>query len=242
MSLYLDSAILAEVSAAVELGFVVGVTTNPTLVRRAEAANRERGVQSREDVFAHLLLATRGMGGLVFAQVRTGSLAEMGREAEDLRSLAVRHPELTPADQARLAIKIPCTVEGLKLTRRLTAASVPTLVTAVYTPAQAYLAAEAGATLIAPYVHRWEQANSRPGAEFLHELKAALVAAGGRTQILAASLKSAEAAAAALLAGAEHVTVPLEVLQAFPEHPLTAAALSRFDDDYDAFPQPPGGE
>ncbi|MGE5509497.1 MAG: transaldolase family protein [Chitinophagales bacterium] len=240
MSLYLDSAVLAEVAEASELGLGAGVTTNPTLVRRAEAANRAQGATSRAEVFARLLLATRAMGGLVFAQVRTGTVAEMRREARELRALDVAFGELTPADQRRLAIKIPCTVEGLKLTRQLAGEKVPTLVTAVYTPAQAYLAAEAGATMIAPYVNRWEQANGRPGAEFLGELKAALTAAGGRTQILAASLKSVEATTAALLAGADHVTVPLEVLRAFPEHPLTAQALARFDEDYDAYPEPPG--
>lgn len=222
MPVYLDSAVVAEVEQASKLGFVAGVTTNPTLLRRAAEANRERGLTSREAVYAAILAATASLGGLVFAQVRSGTQAAMAGEAAALRRI-----------DARLAIKIPCTVEGLKLTRELAAEAVPTLVTAVYTPAQAYLAAEAGATLIAPYVNRWEAAHNRPGAEFVTELRRALDAAGGRTGILAASLKSVPAAMEALLAGAHSVTVPLSVLLDFPRHPLTDQALNQFDLDCD---------
>lgn len=223
MPIYLDSAVLAEVEEAEKLGFVAGVTTNPTLVRRAREANARRGLLDRAAVLAAILHATAGRGGLVFAQVRSDSVEAMAEEAKRLREI----------DRSRLGIKIPCTVEGLKLTRRLAAEGASTLVTAVYTPAQAYLAAEAGATMIAPYVHRWETANQRPGAEFVAELRRALEAAGGRTQILAASLKSVEAAVEALLAGAHSVTVPLAVLQEFPQHPLTTQALAQFDADHE---------
>ncbi|MDI6870634.1 MAG: transaldolase family protein [Bacillota bacterium] len=227
MPIYLDSAVLAEVEEADKLGFVAGVTTNPTLVRQAAEANRARGLLTREAVYSAILSATAGWRGLVFAQVRAGSLEAMAAEAASLRRL----------DPVRLGIKIPCTVEGLSLARRLAADGVPTLVTAVYTPAQAYLSAEAGATMIAPYVHRWEVAYERPGGEFVAELRRALEAAGGRTRILAASLKSVEAALEALLAGAHAVTVPLPVLRDFPLHPLTAQALAQFDADYDEIPK-----
>lgn len=223
MPIYLDSAVLAEIEEADELGFVAGVTTNPTLVRRAAEANRARGLTAREEVYQAILAVTAGAGGLVFAQVRRGELADMAAEAAALRRL----------DPVRLGIKIPCTVDGLKLARNLAAEGATTLVTAVYTPAQAYLAAEAGATFIAPYVHRWEAAHRRPGAEFVALLRRALDAAGGRTGILAASLKSVEAAVEALLAGAGSVTVPLAVLRDFPLHPLTDQALAQFDADYD---------
>lgn len=223
MPVYLDSADLSEVGQAVELGFVAGVTTNPSLVRRAAAANHSRGLGTREEVYAAILAATAEGGGLVFAQVRTGSQETMAGEAAALRRLG-----------PRLGVKIPCTVEGLKLTRKLSEEKVPTLVTAVYTPAQAYLAAEMGATFIAPYVNRWAEANGRPGAEFVAELSRTLAAVGGRTGILAASLKTVPAAVEALLAGAAAVTVPLPVLRDFPLHPLTEQALAKFDLDYDA--------
>lgn len=223
MPVLLDSAVVAEAEEAAQLGFVAGVTTNPTLILRAAGANRARGLLTRADVFRALLQATVERGGPVYAQVRGGSLAAMAREAEEYRGL----------DPTRLAIKVPCTAEGLKLTRQLSAEGVTTLVTAVYTPAQAYLAGEAGATAIAPYVHRWETAHQRPGAEFVVLLRKALEAAGGRTTILAASLKTVEAATEALLSGADSVTVPLAVLRDFPAHPLTAQALAQFDRDYD---------
>jgi TalC/MipB family fructose-6-phosphate aldolase len=223
MPVYLDSAVVAEAEEAARLGFTAGVTTNPTLVLRATEANQGRGLTTRTGVYRALLDATAAGGGTVFAQVRGGSLAEMSAEAERYRSL----------DPVRLAIKIPCTAEGLQLTRALAAQGAATLVTAVYTPAQAFLAAEAGATCIAPYVNRWETAHQRPGTEFVAALRRALDAAGGRTWILAASLKSVEAAADVLLAGARGVTVPLPVLRDFPGHPLTSQALAQFDADYD---------
>jgi TalC/MipB family fructose-6-phosphate aldolase len=221
MPVYLDSAVLDEVEEAGRLGFVAGVTTNPTLVRRAAEANARRGLTARAEVLTAILRATAGTGGLVLAQLQSGPVEQMAEEAAGLREL----------DRVRLGIKIPCTAEGLRLTRRLAAEGAVTLVTAVYSPAQAYLAAEAGATMIAPYVHRWETACGRPGTEFIGELRRALAAAGGRTQILAASLKSVEAAMEALLGGAQSLTVPLPVLREFPHHPLTAQALAEFDRD-----------
>lgn len=223
MPIYLDSAVVAEVEQADKLGFVAGVTTNPTLMRRAAEANRSRGLFTREAVYSAILAATQRTGGLVFAQLRNGSCETMAEEAAALRRL----------DPVRIGIKIPCTVEGLKLTRWLAQEGVSTLVTAVYTAAQAYLAAEAGATFIAPYVHRWATATDRPGSEFVAELKQALEAAGGSTRILAASLKSVPAAMEALLAGAWSVTVPFPVLTEFLGHPLTDQALTQFDLDYD---------
>jgi transaldolase len=142
--------------------------------------------------------------------------------------MAAEAAALRKLDPERLAVKIPCTVEGLKLTRRLAAEGATTLVTAVYTPAQAYLAGEAGATVIAPYVHRWVEASGESGGHFVARLLSALKAAGSRTGILAASLKSVDEAMEVLLAGAQAVTMPLRVLRDFPVHDLTATGLAQF--------------
>ncbi len=207
MSIYLDSASTADAARAAELGFVVGITTNPRLLAQV-------GRPAEEVIPA--LCDTLGQG-LVFYQLNAPT--PEAREAEARRILALR--------PGRVGLKIPCTPEDMALLARLTAEGAVCAATAVFSAHQGYLACEAGARYLIPYVNRATRLLG-DGLALVRELAAVCAATGGETSVLAASLKSPQEAVGAVLAGAAHLTLPLEQILALGEHPLTRQAMEAF--------------
>lgn len=206
MGVYIDSADLNEVRRAVELGFVTGCTTNPALMAKVKA--------EPADV---ILDICRLVSGPVFYQVTAASIEEREGEGREISRLA---PD-------KVVLKIPATTENMTLVTRL-APEIPCAVTAVYSPAQAWLAAMAGARYVIPYVNRATRLLG-DGVKLVADLAAIVRASGMPVEILAASIKTPDEAAAVALAGAEHITLPLGVIMALGNHPLTDAAIAEFD-------------
>jgi len=207
MSIYLDSASIAEATRAAELGFVAGITTNPKLLAR-EGRPPEAIIPDLCDALGW---------GLVFYQLNGPTLEE--REDEARRMLALR--------PHRIGLKIPCTSENIGLLARLAAEGVVCAATAVFSSHQGYLACEAGARYLIPYVNRATRLLG-DGLALVRELAEVCRATGGSTEVLAASLKSPQEAVEAVVAGAAHITAPLELILALGEHPLTRQALEAF--------------
>lgn len=203
-TLLVDSAKPDEVREAVALGFVTSVTTNPALVA---AAGRPAAELVRE--------LTSIVSGTVFYQL-TADTAE-GRIAEADAMLHVA--------PGRVGLKIAATPDNLPLVARYR--SVPVAVTAIFGASQALVAAAAGARYVIPYVNRTTRLVG-DGLAWVRQLRAVCDAAGGKTEVLAASVKSPEEAVATLLAGAHHLTLPLAVLRALGGHPLSDATVAEF--------------
>lgn len=205
MALYLDSADLNDARRAAELGFVFGVTTNPTLIAKVG----RRGL----DVLHDLLGVTDGP---VFYQVT----------AETVEGRAAQAREAAALSPQRVVIKIPATTENIALAARLShEEGVRCAITAVSSPAQAYLAAQAGAEYAIPYVNRLTR-QMGDGIAVLRDVAA--IVRGSRTRVLAASLKTCDEVVAAVLAGADDVTIPLDVILALGEHELSYKAIADF--------------
>ncbi len=205
MPLYLDSANLDDVRRAMALGFVAGVTTNPNLI----AATGRPGLDVLRDVLA---LA----GGPVFYQVTAPTADARAAQARQASELA---PE-------RVIVKIPAALEGFTLAATLSSEGVRCAMTAVSSAAQAYVAAQAGAAYVAPYVNRLTR-HLGDGPGVVREIAAVL--RGSPTRIIAASLKTPDEVVAAVLAGAHDVTLPLDVILALGEHELSQQAIAEFD-------------
>ncbi len=205
MALYLDSADLNDAQRAMELGFVFGVTTNPTLIAKVG----RHGL----DVLRDLLEATSGP---VFYQVT----------AETVEGRAVQAQEAAALSPQRVVIKIPATTENIALAARLSReGGVRCAITAVSSPAQAYLAVQAGAEYVIPYVNRLTR-QMGDGIAVLRDVAA--IVRGSRARVLAASLKTCDEVVAAVLAGADDVTIPLAVILALGEHELSYRAIADF--------------
>ena len=204
--LLLDSADVEAARRAAGLGFIRGVTTNPTLVA-ASGRPAEAVIPELADIVA----------GTVFYQLTAETPA--AREAE-----ARRFAQLRPG---RVGIKVPTTTENLALVARLVADGMTCAMTAIFSPGQALLASEAGASFVIPYVNRTTRLYG-DGPGLVREMRQVIDAGGSPMRILAASVKSPEEAVASLLAGAHDLTLPLAVIEALGEHPGSLAAIDEF--------------
>ncbi|HZD78594.1 MAG TPA: transaldolase family protein [Actinomycetota bacterium] len=209
MRLFLDTANLEEIREINRWGVLSGVTTNPTLVGR-----------ENEDP------------GQLWKQI----LAEVDGDV----SLETTEPEATPMYEqgVRLAgmgpnavVKVPMTPSGLEAGKRLVADGIKINVTLVFSPAQAILAAEIGAYIASPFLGRIDDAAS-DGMHALAQICDIYAVQGYDTQVLAASLRHPMHVVQAAELGADIATMPYDVFTKLVKHPLTAAGLQRFDEDW----------
>ncbi len=201
--LYLDSAIISEAQIAEKLGWVKGITTNPTLLAQSELSPEETLKQ----------LAAISPGELYYQLTATefdAMLAE-GRQAFEIIG-------------GKTVLKVPATAVGFQVVACL-GKEIPCAVTAIYSAAQAAVSREAGAKYAIAYVNRATRLLG-DGLTLVREMAAVLQ--GSQTEILAASLKSSEEASAVLQAGAQHLTLPLSILQAMTTHELSQQTVEEF--------------
>ncbi len=165
------------------------------------------------------------VGGPVSAEVVSDRSEGM---VEEGRALAGLHHHVV--------VKVPFSQAGLAATRELTDAGHRVNMTLVFSASQALLAAEAGATYISCFMGRLDDIAIDSGA-VVGEIVAALRPAGVTSQVLAASLRHPMHAVIAARLGCEVATVPGKVLRQMLEHPLTAAGIERFGDDWRARPE-----
>ena len=213
MKLFIDTANVDEIRQASELGVICGVTTNPSLIAK----------EGR--VFADVVREiTRIVDGPISAEVVASEADGMVAEATELTRI-----------HKNIVIKIPMTAEGLKAVRRLSAMGVHTNVTLIFSPAQALLAARAGATYVSPFVGRLNDISS-DGNTLVEAIAKIFSLHGIKTEIIAASIRVPEDVVDVALAGAHIATVPYKVLRQMVKHPLTDTGIQRFLADWASVP------
>ncbi len=181
-----------------------GVTTNPSLMAKAGVAPE---------------VVLKGLAELEFHQVYYQLVSQ---NMEDMLIEARKAAEIV---KSGLILKIAPTENGFRFVAKY-GKEIPCCVTAIFDPAQALVAREAGARYIAVYVNRATK-QLGDGLALVGDL--AKVLAGSQTEILAASLKSTQEAVDAFLAGAQHITVPFDVLAGLSTHPLSAQTVEQFN-------------
>lgn len=206
MAIYIDSAVLSEARSAQSFGWVRGLTTNPLLLARAGG-----------DPYEVLNELAKLKFKQVFYQLVSPTLESMYQEAQTALNIA----------ENTLVLKIPPTDLGFQFVSRY-GSQIPCCVTAVYSPAQALVAGEAGACFIAVYVNRATRLMG-DGVQLVRETAELLK--NYSTEIIAASVKSPEEACASLSAGAHHLTLPYGVLTNLITHPLSEQTVAEFRAD-----------
>ncbi|ACB08989.1 MULTISPECIES: fructose-6-phosphate aldolase [Thermotoga] len=209
MKIFLDTANLEEIKKGVEWGIVDGVTTNPTLISKEGAEFKQR-VKEICDL----------VKGPVSAEVVSLDYEGMVREARELAQIS-----------EYVVIKIPMTPDGIKAVKTLSAEGIKTNVTLVFSPAQAILAAKAGATYVSPFVGRMDDL-SNDGMRMLGEIVEIYNNYGFETEIIAASIRHPMHVVEAALMGVDIVTIPFAVLERLFKHPMTDLGIERFMEDW----------
>jgi transaldolase len=209
MKLFLDTANLDEIREAHRWGVLRGITTNPTLV-----------MKEHRDFLPLVKEICSLVEGEVSVETASDDTEVLVRQAHDIRQIA-----------ENTIVKIVCTPNGLAATRKLVDEEIKVNMTLVFSPAQALLAAEAGAFIVSPFIGRLDDISVR-GLEALSEISATYDVQGYATQILAASLRHPLHVVEAARLGADIATMPFSVFEKLVHHPLTDLGFEKFLADW----------
>lgn len=209
MKFFVDTANVDEINELLPAGLVDGVTTNPSLVMKSGRDFRE--------VVAEICAL---VDGPVSAEVTGVESAQMIAEGKSLATIA-----------DNVVVKLPLTWDGLIACKALTGDGIKTNVTLCFSANQALLAAKAGASFISPFIGRLDDINI-DGMELIRDIRMIFDNYDFRTEILAASIRSANHVKDCAIAGADVSTVPPGVLKSLVNHPLTDKGLKAFLDDW----------
>ena len=209
--LFLDTASLDDIREAASWGVLDGVTTNPTLMQRAGTA----------DLKANTLKIVEIVQGPTSAEVLNTDAAGMIEEAREILAWS-----------EHVFVKIPTTVEGLKAMREISSWPNGRInATLIFSPAQAYLVARAGASFASIFGGRMDDVGL-DGMEVVRQTREIFDNYGFDCQLLAASIRHTAHVVDALLAGADIITLPFGVLQKMIRSPFTDVGLERFLADW----------
>lgn len=212
MQFFVDTADVQEIKTLAETGMLDGVTTNPSLIAKAKRPMRE--------VIAEI---AKIVDGPVSAEVTALEVEDMLREGRHLAEIA-----------PNVAVKLPLTWDGLRACRTLTQEGHMVNVTLCFTPAQALLAAKAGATFVSPFIGRLDDLGL-DGMKLIEEIRQIYDNYDDlQTEILAASIRTTNHVQMAAIAGADVATIPPAVLTKLIHHPLTDKGLEQFLADWKA--------
>lgn len=213
MKFFIDTANLAEIKEANDLGVLDGVTTNPSLMAK-------EGISGQENILNHYKAICEIVDGPISAEVISADFDGMIKEGE---ALAALHPNIV--------VKVPMIKEGIKAIKYFTNKGIKTNCTLIFSAGQALLAAKAGATYVSPFIGRLDDI-SVDGLELIAQIRLIFDNYGFQTQILAASVRHPIHIIKCAEIGSDVMTGPLSAMLALLKHPLTDSGLEKFLADY----------
>lgn len=213
MKFFIDTANLAEIKEANDLGILDGVTTNPSLMAK-------EGITGAQNILDHYVAICNIVDGPVSAEVNAVDFEGMVKEGEELAQL-----------HKNIVVKIPMTMEGIKAVKYFSNKGIKTNCTLVFSAGQALLAAKAGATYISPFLGRLDDI-SFDGLQLIAQIRQIFDNYLFETQILAASVRHPMHIIHCAEIGSDVMTGPLKAIQALANHPLTDKGLEQFLADF----------
>lgn len=213
MKFFIDTANLAQIKDAQDLGVLDGVTTNPTLMAK-------EGITGHDNIINHYKAICEIVEGDVSAEVIATDFETMVKEGELLAAL-----------NPKIVVKVPMIQEGIKAIKYFSSKGIKTNCTLVFSAGQALLAAKAGATYVSPFIGRLDDI-STDGLGLISDIRLIYDNYGYETQILAASVRHPMHIIDCAKLGADVMTGPLSAIIALMKHPLTDIGLNQFLADH----------
>ncbi len=214
MKIFLDTASVAEIKEAAKLGFLDGVTTNPSLIAKEK--------KKFDDAIKEICEVCPGP---VSAECITEKFDDLMPEARRLAKLA-----------SNVVVKIPLTREGLKAVKACSSEGIKINVTLCFSAVQAMFAAKAGAYFISPFIGRIDD-TGHDGMVLIRDIVQIYRNYGYKTEVLAASIRHPVHVLDSAKAGAHIATMPFNVFDKLIYHPLTDKGVQIFLDDYRKIPK-----
>lgn len=212
MKFFIDTANLAQIKEANDLGILDGVTTNPSLMAK-------EGIKGNDAILNHYKTICEMVDGDISAEVLSVTFDEIVAEG---KILAAIHPNIV--------VKVPMIKEGIKAIKWFTDNGIKTNCTLVFSAGQAILAAKAGATYLSPFIGRIDDTNW-DGVDLIAQIANIYTIQGFQTEILAASIRNPLHIIKCAEAGADVCTCPLDSILGLLKHPLTDIGLAKFLED-----------
>ncbi|QJD80950.1 fructose-6-phosphate aldolase [Spirosoma rhododendri] len=214
MKFFIDTANLADIREAQEMGILDGVTTNPSLMAK-------EGITGKDAVMRHYKEICEIVKGDVSAEVISVKYEEMIKEGDELAEL-----------DENIVVKIPMTAEGIKAIKYFSEKGIRTNCTLIFSAGQALVAAKAGASFVSPFVGRLDDI-STDGMELIAQIMTIFGNYGFETEVLAASVRGPMHIIRCAEIGADVMTGPLSAIKALLNHPLTDSGLAKFMADHE---------
>jgi transaldolase len=209
MKFFIDTANLAQIKEAQDLGVLDGVTTNPSLMAK-------EGIKGEAAIKQHYLDICNIVDGDVSAEVISVDYEGMIREGDEFAKL-----------HKQIVVKIPMTKEGVKAIKYFSNKGIRTNCTLIFSPGQALIAAKAGASFVSPFIGRLDDV-STDGMRLIEDIRIIFDNYGIATEILAASIRHPMHIIECATVGADIATCPLSAITALIKHPLTDTGLAQF--------------
>lgn len=212
MKFFIDTANLAQIQEAHDLGILDGVTTNPSLMAK-------EGIKGKKDIFKHYEAICNIVEGPVSAEVIATDFDGMVKEGKELAKI-----------HDNIVVKIPMIKDGVKAIKWFTDNGIPTNCTLVFSAGQALLAAKAGAAMVSPFIGRVDDAGW-DGIPLIQQIVQIFNNYLFDTEVLAASIRNPLHIIKCAEAGADICTCPLNSILGLLNHPLTDIGLEKFLQD-----------
>lgn len=213
MRFFIDTANIAQIKEAGDLGILDGVTTNPTLMAK-------EGIKGEDKIYEHYKKICEIVKGDVSAEVISTDYKGMIAEG---KKLAAIHPSIV--------VKVPMIKDGVKAINYMSKQGIKTNCTLVFSAGQAILAAKAGATYVSPFMGRIDDTNW-DGLQLVSQIAQIYAIHQFGTQVLAASIRNSLHIVKCAEVGAHVVTCPLDAILGLLKHPLTDIGLEKFLSDH----------
>lgn len=214
MKFFIDTADINEIKAALEIGIIDGVTTNPSLI-----AKTGKDFKTVVDEICAVV------DGPISVEAISMDAEGLVKEARELSKV-----------NKNIVVKIPMTEEGLKAVKKVSQEGIHTNVTLVFSPTQAILAAKAGATYISPFVGRLDDI-SHIGMDIVGQIVTIYDNYDFSTEVIVASVRNPLHVVEAALLGADISTIPFSVIKQLVKHPLTDIGIEKFLSDWKKVPK-----
>jgi len=212
MKFFIDTANLAQIKEANELGILDGVTTNPSLMAK-------EGIKGEQAIMNHYRAICEMVNGDISAEVISTDFKGIIDEG---KKLAAIHPNIV--------VKVPMIKEGVKAIKWFTDNGIRTNCTLVFSAGQAILCAKAGASYVSPFIGRIDD-SGWDGVQLIEQIVHIYSVQGFKTQVLAASIRNPNHIVRCAEAGAHVCTCPLDSILGLLKHPLTDIGLAKFLED-----------
>jgi transaldolase len=212
MKFFIDTANLAQIQEANDLGILDGVTTNPSLMAK-------EGIKGSEAVNQHYKTICEMVDGDISAEVISTDFEGIIEEGKKLVAI---HPNIV--------VKVPMIKDGIKAIKWFSDNGIRTNCTLVFSAGQAILAAKAGATYVSPFIGRIDD-SGWDGVVLIQQIAQIYAIQGFKTEILAASIRNPNHIIQCAEAGADVCTCPLDSILGLLKHPLTDIGLAKFLED-----------